>query len=139
MHPSLEPYVDPPSLINGRYILAGVLSGLTAMAIAVGIVSYVHHERQAERRRIVAEAQAKGRTRSLVKDLAFNAWPAWVAANPDRQCPEHLSELERYLADGALSDSSGGFMFHCDGVHFTVASPGTDGVFGSADDIRSDR
>ncbi len=35
MHPSLEPYVDPPSLINVRFIVIGVIIGLLVMLIAL--------------------------------------------------------------------------------------------------------
>ncbi len=140
MHPSLEPYVDPPSLLNMRFILAGVLTGLTAIAITFAVLCYVDHRRHVEREHVVAEAQAKGRVRALVKDLAFNAWPAWVASNPDRRCPDHLAELERYLSEGPLTDAWGtSLVYQCDGVRFDVTSAGPDGEPGSADDIRSDR
>jgi hypothetical protein len=38
MHPSLEPYVDTPSLINWRFIAIGVLIGLCAIAITLRVL-----------------------------------------------------------------------------------------------------
>jgi hypothetical protein len=145
MHPTLEPYVDTPSLINWRFIAVGVLSGVSMMLVAVAVMRYVDHQRACERaeQRYAARDQAAAErmvARTLVRELAFNAWPAWVAANPDRPCPDRLDDLGPYIGLTTVRDPwSSAFMFHCDGVHFVVASAGPDGVLSNDDDIRSDR
>jgi hypothetical protein len=46
MHPTLQPYVDPPTL-RVRNIAAGALTGLIAILITLGVVRYAEHERHA--------------------------------------------------------------------------------------------
>ncbi|CAN5856567.1 hypothetical protein BH11MYX3_BH11MYX3_34160 [soil metagenome] len=41
MHPALRQYVEPPKIRTGRYLLGGMLTGLAAFLIAMGLVGIV--------------------------------------------------------------------------------------------------
>jgi hypothetical protein len=81
------------------------------------------------------------------KRLAYEAFPSWAAAHPDRSCPISLEELGEYMDHGELRDAWGrNYYFACGplmlprtAVGIWVLSAGEDGQFGTADDVRSDR
>lgn len=77
--------------------------------------------------------------RMTVKKYAYEAYPEWAAANPDRPCPE-LGELNLYMANKDTKDPWGApYFFACTSPkHLRIVSAGEDGAFGTADDIRSD-
>jgi hypothetical protein len=95
------------------------------------------------------DAQRANATRALVKKYAFEAYPEWGAAHPDKACPSTLSELDEYIARGDLGTRPGDdawghtFRMFCGpslppgakGV--AVLSLGADGKEGTADDIKS--
>jgi hypothetical protein len=85
--------------------------------------------------------------RFVVKKYAFEAFPSWVAMNPDRACPRSLRELDPYMGHHEAKDPFGNAYYFACGEHalpkgvrgMWVVSAGEDGVFGTADDARSDR
>lgn len=82
--------------------------------------------------------------RVRVKKYAFEAYPQWAVAHPDRACPDALTELDEYMVIEDAQDPWGGsFVMRCGpnlppGVKgIAIASPGRDGQLDTADDIRS--
>lgn len=151
MHPALRPYVDRPSPRIARYLAVGALTGFAGVALALSIVPVVEvrrgneHQEAIERRheaRAAYAANAKDLVlaRTLTRDFAVHGWPSWVAANPDRDCPTRLDELERYIGEGTTVDPWGdSFRFRCQGGHFRLSSDGPDRAPSTSDDIRSVR
>ena len=151
MHPALRQYVGRPSPRIARYIAVGAFTGFAGVALAFAIVRVVEMRRGNERQAAIEhrhEARAAFASnardlvlaRTLVRDFAFHAWPSWVAANPDRDCPTRLADLERYVGEGTTVDPWGNsFRFRCDGSHFRVTSDGPDRTPSTSDDIKSVR
>ena len=82
--------------------------------------------------------------RVRVKKYAFEASPQWAVADPDRACPDALTELDEYMVIEDAQDPWGGsFVMRCGpilrlGVNdIAIASPGRDGQLDTADDIKS--
>jgi hypothetical protein len=80
----------------------------------------------------------------LVQKLAFEAYPSWAAAHPDKACPDSLAELDEYLTAKVGADPWGGtYKMTCGptnppGVRgMGVMSAGPDRKEGTADDIKS--
>jgi hypothetical protein len=150
MHPALRQYVGRPPRF-ARYVALGALTGFAGVALAVSIVHLVEVRRGNERqdrieRRHEARAAFASNARDLVlartlaRDYAVHAWPSWTAANPDRDCPARLAELEPYVGDGTTVDPWGHpFRFTCTGTRISVSSDGPDRVRNTRDDIRSTR
>jgi|HubBroStandDraft_6_1064221.scaffolds.fasta_scaffold917996_2 hypothetical protein len=85
-----------------------------------------------------------GVARHAVQQYAFEAYPMWAAAHPDQACPTTLAELREYTSDKDDNDPWGHpYKMMCGpslpaGVHgVAIASAGPDGMFDTADDIRS--
>jgi hypothetical protein len=84
---------------------------------------------------------------ATVKKYALEAYPSWSLAHPDRACPRSLLELGEYMSNHDTFDPWGRpYYFACGARAIPrsaddvwVLSAGEDGVFGTADDIRSDR
>jgi hypothetical protein len=79
------------------------------------------------------------RAEQLVDHLAFQRYTEWHAEFPRQRCPHRLGEL-----GGAVLDPWGHAMHYtCDRrlmrrpAGIVVMSAGEDGVFGTADDLRS--
>jgi hypothetical protein len=151
MHPALRQYVGRPSPRVARYVAVGALTGFASVALALAIVRLVEVHRGNERQEAIerrhqqraayaASARDLVLARTLARDFAMHGWPSWVVANPDRDCPANLAELERYVGDGTTIDPWGNpFRFRCDGGHFRVTSDGPDRTPSTSDDIRSVR
>jgi hypothetical protein len=84
------------------------------------------------------------KTELAVKKYAFEAYPEWAAAHPDKECPAALTELDQYMGKDAGKDAWGNtYTMYCGkdlpaGARgLAVASPGPDGKLGTADDIQS--
>ena len=80
--------------------------------------------------------------RTETRRYALEAFPSWVAAHPDRLCPQSIDELNIYIGRNDSRDIYGGsYEMSCGegGVGITVSSRGPDGVANTDDDVRSDR
>lgn len=81
---------------------------------------------------------------ATVKKYAYEAYPSWSAAHPDKGCPEKLEELNEYMNNKDIKDPWGGmYKMYCGASlpagakGLAVSSPGEDGKEGTADDIKS--
>jgi hypothetical protein len=73
-----------------------------------------------------------------VKMYAFEAYPQWREANPDRACPSSLLELRPWMTTTDVRDPwGGGYVMRCETPTFGVFSAGEDGIYGTEDDIKS--
>jgi hypothetical protein len=76
--------------------------------------------------------------RATVKTYAFEAYPSWQQANPGRTCPSSVLELNPWMNNKDARDPwGGGYVIRCDTPSLGVFSAGEDGIFGTADDIKS--
>lgn len=82
--------------------------------------------------------------RATVKKYAFEAYPSWSAAHPDKACPASLTDLNEYMNNKDSKDPWGNdFKMMCGqnlpagAKGLAVSSPGEDGKEGTADDIQS--
>ena len=77
--------------------------------------------------------------KTLVRELAFERYPAWQHAHPMQNCPPRLGDL----GSEVLDPWSHALRYTCDRrlMHhpyaIAIVSAGEDGSFGTADDIRS--
>lgn len=77
------------------------------------------------------------------RKYALEAYPHWLAAHPDKACPDKLEELNEYMTDNDTLDPwgrpyrmmCGPTMAGAKGI--AVISAGEDGKGGTADDIKS--
>jgi hypothetical protein len=82
-----------------------------------------------------------------VQKFAFEGFPMWSAAHPDKACPDKLADLSEYVGKGELSDLSDpwghpyksfcGQNLPAGARGFAVMSAGEDGTEGTADDVKS--
>lgn len=84
------------------------------------------------------------RAELLTKKLAFEAYPQWAAAHPDKACPAKLADLLEYVNEKDAKDPFGtDVKMFCGpdapkGVRgLGIQSAGPDGKFDTPDDIRS--
>ena len=137
MHPVfIREVIGPPRF--GRTITIGVACAL--VVAAAGTLLPV-------KRTLCFGGESKvDIARLTVKKYALEAYPSWATAHPRRACPRSILELDEYMSkDGAMDPWNNPYYFACGpraipkrarGVW--VLSAGEDGVFGTADDIRSD-
>jgi hypothetical protein len=77
------------------------------------------------------------------KKYALEAYPQWLAAHPDKACPDRLEELNEYMTDNDTLDPWGRpYRMMCGPTvagakGLAVVSAGEDGKGGTADDIKS--
>jgi len=118
-------------------------AGLVLLSVVVGVVLALLDRSSA---RIGFGASRVERAELLVKQLAFEAYPAWRADHPGAACPRRLSDLDAYRTqEGEVDVDPWGrrLELRCgpdlpggaDGVW--VRSAGEDGRFGTGDDITS--
>ncbi|HSS03348.1 MAG TPA: prepilin-type N-terminal cleavage/methylation domain-containing protein [Kofleriaceae bacterium] len=89
--------------------------------------------------------EAKGDTVKIkVKKYAYEAYPSWSAAHPEKGCPEKLSDLNEYMNDNDSNDAWGKPLKMMCGASLppgargiAVMSAGEDGKEGTPDDIKS--
>jgi prepilin-type N-terminal cleavage/methylation domain-containing protein len=82
--------------------------------------------------------------KATVKKYAFEAYPSWSAAHPDKACPERLEDLNEYMNNKDLKDPwNGQYKMLCGqqlppgAKGLAVMSSGEDGKDGTTDDIKS--
>ena len=82
--------------------------------------------------------------KATVKKYAFEAYPSWAAAHPDKACPDKLEDLNEYMNNKDIKDPWGGLYKMMCGANLppgakglAVMSPGEDGKDGTTDDIKS--
>ena len=82
--------------------------------------------------------------RATVKKYAFEAYPSWAAAHPDKSCPDRLEDLNEYMNNKDAKDPwNGQYKMLCGqqlpagAKGLAVMSPGEDGKDGTTDDIKS--
>ena len=83
-------------------------------------------------------------TKMKLKQYAFEAYPSWSAAHPDKACPEKLADLNEYMNNNDSNDSWGRPLKMLCGTNLppgakgiAVMSSGDDGKDGTADDLKS--
>jgi IPT/TIG domain-containing protein len=79
-----------------------------------------------------------------VKKYAFEAFPQWSAAHPDKACPDRLTDLDEYMNGSPTKDPWGrdyrmlcGATLPAGARGLGVVSAGEDGKIDTADDIKS--
>jgi general secretion pathway protein G len=83
-------------------------------------------------------------TKIKLKKYAFEAYPSWSAAHPDKACPDKLADLNEYMNSDDSNDSWGRPLKMVCGSNLppgakglAVASAGEDGKEGTEDDLGS--
>ena len=83
-------------------------------------------------------------TKLKLKKYAYEAYPSWAAAHPDKSCPDKLEDLNEYMNNKDIKDPWGGQYKMLCGPNLpagakglAVTSPGEDGKEGTGDDIKS--
>jgi hypothetical protein len=91
-----------------------------------------------------SSSELREATRTKIQRLAFEAFPEWSAAHPDRACPDRLAELTEYMPDNDMTDAWGRpLKMMCGSIlpprarGIAVLSMGEDGKEGTDDDIKS--
>lgn len=105
--------------------------------------------RAARARRIAAEdarftASQIDATKIKISKYAFEAFPEWSAAHPDKACPDKLADLSEYMNGDDMNDAWGRPLKMLCGASLPpgarglgVMSVGEDGKEGTADDLKS--
>src|SRR5262245_13923882 len=82
--------------------------------------------------------------KATAKKYAFEAYPSWAAAHPDKQCPDKLEDLNEYMNNKDTKDPWGGQYKMLCGQNLpagakgiAIQSPGEDGKEGTEDDVKS--
>ena len=82
--------------------------------------------------------------RATVKKYAFEAYPSWSAAHPDKSCPDKLEDLNEYMNNKDIKDPWGnpykmfcGANLPAGAKGLAVQSSGEDGKDNTSDDIKS--
>ncbi len=116
-----------------------MLKPITLAVMLAGVGSLAHADAPSGHAATAAE-----RAKHAVQDLAFSAFPTWVAANPMTACPATLEELVAVLPGAQTVDPWGhryallcGPTLPAGARGLAASSPGPDGKPGTADDIRS--
>lgn len=83
-------------------------------------------------------------TRIKLKKYAFEAFPSWSAAHPDKACPDKLADLNEYMNNNDVNDSWGkpirmlcGQSMPPGAKGIALVSLGEDGKEGTEDDLKS--
>ena len=83
-------------------------------------------------------------TEDKLKMYAYEAYPSWSAAHPDKGCPDKLTDLNEYMNGKDAKDPwNGQYKMLCGqqlpagAKGLAVMSPGEDGKEGTEDDIKS--
>jgi prepilin-type N-terminal cleavage/methylation domain-containing protein len=83
-------------------------------------------------------------TKIKLKKYAFEAYPSWSAAHPDKACPDKLADLNEYMNNEDSNDSWGkSIKMLCGanlpaGAHdIALISAGADNKEGTEDDLKS--
>ena len=147
----------PPSPRPPAAFWVGVaIAGLTAFVVAATVFTCMSRELRDHGlhgapavpvasftgARAPADPASLERAQRELAAYAYEAWPAWVAANPDRACPQRLLELNHFLPSLHAVDPWGTpYQFLCGAQHgvtgLHVRSAGPDAAFDTADDLAS--
>jgi general secretion pathway protein G len=81
---------------------------------------------------------------ATVEKYAYEAYPSWAQAHPDKQCPSSLADLNEFMNNNSINDPWGHpFKMLC-GANLppgakgiAVYSDGEDGKEGTCDDVQS--
>jgi hypothetical protein len=91
-----------------------------------------------------ADQRLRAKTKVKLVLYAFEAYPPWSAAHPDKACPETLAELNEYINSSDTNDAWGrplkmlcGAALPAGAQGIGVLSVGKDGKEGTDDDIKS--
>ena len=83
-------------------------------------------------------------TKIKLKKYAFEAYPSWSAAHPDKACPDKLADLNEYMNNDDSNDSWGKPLKMLCGANLpagahgiAVISAGADNKEGTEDDLKS--
>jgi general secretion pathway protein G len=83
-------------------------------------------------------------TRIKLKKYAYEAYPSWSAAHPDKACPGNIAELNEYMNGNDSNDSWGrpikmmcGASLPAGAKGIALLSSGDDGKEGTEDDLKS--
>jgi general secretion pathway protein G len=83
-------------------------------------------------------------TKIKLKKYAFEAYPSWSAAHPDKGCPEKLADLNEYMNSEDSNDSWGkplkmlcGSNLPAGAKGIAIMSAGADNKEGTEDDLKS--
>jgi general secretion pathway protein G len=83
-------------------------------------------------------------TKIKLKKYAFEAYPSWSAAHPDKACPDKLADLNEYMNSEDSNDSWGkpikmlcGSNLPPGAKGLAVISAGADNKDGTEDDLKS--
>ncbi len=82
--------------------------------------------------------------KDTVRKYAYEAYPSWSAAHPDKACPDRLEDLNEYMNNKDIKDPWGGMYKMLCGQQLpagakglAVMSSGEDGKEGTNDDVKS--
>lgn len=83
-------------------------------------------------------------TKIKLKKYAYEAYPSWAAAHPDKQCPDKIADLNEYMNGNDSNDSWGrpikmlcGANLPAGAKGVALLSAGEDGKEGTDDDLKS--
>jgi general secretion pathway protein G len=83
-------------------------------------------------------------TKVKLKKYAYEAYPSWSAAHPDKACPGAITELNEYMNGNDSNDSWGrpikmmcGANLPAGAKGIALSSAGEDGKDGTEDDLKS--
>ena len=83
-------------------------------------------------------------TKVKLKKYAYEAYPSWSAAHPDKACPGNITDLNEYMNENDANDPWGRPLKMLCGANLpagarglAVMSIGEDGKEGTEDDIKS--
>ena len=83
-------------------------------------------------------------TKIKLKKYAYEAYPSWSAAHPDKGCPDKLADLNEYMNNDDSNDAWGhplkmlcGQSLPAGAKGVAVVSAGEDGKDGTSDDLKS--
>jgi len=83
-------------------------------------------------------------TKIKLKKYAFEAYPSWSAAHPDKNCPDKLADLNEYMNSDDSNDSWGKPLKMLCGANLppgahgiAIISAGADNKEGTEDDLKS--
>jgi prepilin-type N-terminal cleavage/methylation domain-containing protein len=83
-------------------------------------------------------------TKIKLKKYAFEAYPSWSAAHPDKACPDKLADLNEYMNNDDSNDSWGkpikmmcGANLPAGARGIALVSAGADNKEGTEDDLKS--
>jgi hypothetical protein len=130
-----------PNVPRSRYRLGksharGLLLGLT-LAGTVAVVGVGYIARQGFSSCGFSKADIAVR---IAKKYALEAYPAFRHAHPERACPHDLAELSEWMNTKDTKDPYGNsYVMHCSGDGIVVRSAGEDAIWGTGDDVWSDR